>query len=78
MDQFHSASDILCRSLQPTLGSAGSSATHGCSATHFQQKNFLHFLAVWVPSNRGQKIPRRIFANHSPLSAIIEEAYPRV
>jgi hypothetical protein len=26
----------------------------------------------------GQKIPRRIFATHSPLSAIIEEAYPRV
>jgi hypothetical protein len=33
---------------------AGSSATHGCSATHFQQKNFLHFLTDILPVDKFQ------------------------
>jgi hypothetical protein len=38
------ATPVLYAALATYPGSAGSSATHGCSATHFQQKNFLHFL----------------------------------
>ena len=33
---------------------AGSSATHGSPATHFQQKNFLHFLTDILPVDKFQ------------------------
>jgi hypothetical protein len=45
------ATPVLYAALATYAGSAGSSATHGCSATHFQQKNFLHFLQY------GRRLP---------------------